>query len=272
MTSYLTMFDSAFDSTFPRGGQAYAAYLDGQVGSQPNFSWIVAEFPNAFHLSITLSAQVDGDCLDVEFGAAGVQDIPGWHQRQRARGVARPAIYANASTIQSGVVPLVKSGQIPRAEVRLWSGHYAGEHICGPSTCGAVSLDMDGTQWTPNAYGRSLDQSLLLPGFFTAPHPAPAPAPSPVTSWQEAIMNQLPVLGEGAVDEPGHVFFVHRLQALTACYGQITGLAEAAALKVDGSFGPATKAAVIASQQHAGIATDGIVGSVTWSVLLTGAP
>jgi prepilin-type processing-associated H-X9-DG protein len=30
------MYDSASNDQFPQGGQAYAAYVDGHVGSQPN--------------------------------------------------------------------------------------------------------------------------------------------------------------------------------------------------------------------------------------------
>jgi hypothetical protein len=38
-------------------------------------------------------------------------------------------------------------------------------------------------------------------------------------------------------------------------------------LKVDGIFGPATRAAVVAFQRQAGIAPDGIVGPLTWAAL-----
>ena len=79
----LVMFDSAEDTEFPRGAQAYAGYVDGQIASQPNYSWIVAEFPNAHHLSITLSAGEDADCLDIENGAATPGQAAGWWQRQR---------------------------------------------------------------------------------------------------------------------------------------------------------------------------------------------
>lgn len=265
----IIMFDSADDAQFPRGAQAYAAYVDGQVASQPNWSWVVAEFPNAYHLSITLNASEDADALDIENGAATPAQAAGWWQRQRNRGLERPCLYASASTMQASIVPLVRAGTIARPLVRLWSAHYAGQHICSPSSCGAVSIAMDGTQWTDMAWGRNLDESLLAADFFGTP-PPPKPAPSPVLAWQETMMNKLPTLSEAAEDHAGQVFYVHRAQALVHLYGQITGLADANSQAVTGDYDAATAACVRAVQGHAGITPDGIVGPQTWSVLITG--
>ena len=83
-------------------------------------------------------------------------------------------------------------------------------------------------------------------------------------------MNKLPVLSEGDADKAGEVFFVHRAQALTRVYGQITGLADAAGQETTGVFDGATKTAVQQVQASRGLATDGIVGKMTWNVLITG--
>jgi hypothetical protein len=70
--------------------------------------------------------------------------------------------------MQGSVLPVLSQAKIARSSVRLWSAHYGlGEHICGPSSCGALSTEADGTQWTSSALGRVLDESELLATFFT---------------------------------------------------------------------------------------------------------
>ena len=82
MSGNITCYDTILNSQFPGGAQAYAAYVDGGVGDQPNYDWIVAAFPGAQHLSIALNPAHDADALDIENGAAAPEDFPGWHARQ----------------------------------------------------------------------------------------------------------------------------------------------------------------------------------------------
>ena len=162
------MYDTIYNNQFPAGAQAYAAYVDGAIGDQPNYAYIVNTFPKAEHLSITLSSSVNADALDVEAGAATPDEIPAWCTRQRSRGIQRPCVYANASTMQGSVLPVLSANKIARSSVRLWTAHYGlGQHICGPSSCGALSTGADGTQWTSSALGLVLDESELLATFFT---------------------------------------------------------------------------------------------------------
>jgi hypothetical protein len=162
------MYDTIFNNQFPAGAQAYAAYVDGGLGNQPNYAYIVNTFPKAEHLSIALFSSNNADALDVEAGAATPGEIPAWCTRQRQRGIQRPCIYANASTMQGSVLPVLSQAKIARSTVRLWTAHYGvGEHICGPSSCGALSIEADGTQWTSSALGLVLDQSELQSNFFT---------------------------------------------------------------------------------------------------------
>jgi hypothetical protein len=164
----ITMYDTIYNNQFPAGAQAYAAYVDGGLGNQPNYAFIVNTFPKAEHLSIALFSGNNADALDVEAGAATPGEIPAWCTRQRQRGIQRPCIYANASTMQGSVLPVLSQAKIARSTVRLWTAHYGlGEHICGPSSCGALSIEADGTQWTSSALGRVLDQSELQASFFT---------------------------------------------------------------------------------------------------------
>ena len=161
------MYDTVENSQFPAGAQAYAAYVDGGIGDQPNYNYIVSTFPNAYHLSIALFASDNADALDVEPGAASPSDVPGWYSRQKQSGSYRPCIYASVSTMASNVLSVLSQAKIPLSQVRLWSAHYGvGQHICGPASCGLISVEMDGTQWTNNALGRNLDESLLQGNFF----------------------------------------------------------------------------------------------------------
>ena len=181
------MYDTALNDQFPAGAAAYAGYVDGGVGDQPNYAYVVSTFPKAQHLSIALFADNNADALDVEPGASAPADIPGWFARQVARGVQRPVIYASASTMNDSVLSVLSQGGIARARTRLWSAHYGlGEHICGPRSCGALSVDADGTQWTSSARGLVLDQSLLLENFF-----APATTREPNATEGELQSGQL---------------------------------------------------------------------------------
>jgi hypothetical protein len=166
------MYDTILNDQFPPGGAAYAAYVDGNIGNQPNYAYIVAAFPKAQHLSVALFASNNADTLDVEPGASSPTDVPAWYAAQRKRGIQRPCVYASASAMNDEILPILSQAGIARSTVRLWTAHYeVGEHICGPDSCRALSLNADGTQWTPNAVingvALDLDQSLLLENFFT---------------------------------------------------------------------------------------------------------
>ena len=105
------MYDTIYNNQFPAGAQAYAAYVDGGLGNQPNYAYIVNTFPKAEHLSIALFSSNNADALDVEAGAATPGEIPAWCTRQRQRGIQRPCIYANASTMQGSVLPVLSAGE-----------------------------------------------------------------------------------------------------------------------------------------------------------------
>ncbi|HTU05942.1 MAG TPA: hypothetical protein VMG13_10360, partial [Trebonia sp.] len=90
--STITMYDTIYNDQFPSGAQAYAGYVDGAIGDQPNYAYIVSTFPKASHLSISLDGSVNADALDVEQYAAVPSDVPGWYTRQKQRGIQRPCV------------------------------------------------------------------------------------------------------------------------------------------------------------------------------------
>ena len=245
----LAMYDSVSLDQIPADPQAVAAYADGRFA---NSAEAAARFPGARILTIAVSAAHDADCLDIEQGDATPGQAAAWCARQRARGVARPCLYASASVMQHEVIPALRAAGVPLAAVRLWSAHYThSPHICGPSSCGLMSAGADGTQFTDRALGRNLDESLLDGDFFGTPAPGPVPA------WQEAVMQALPVLRQGAAGSD-----VRTMQALCTARGHATA--------IDGAFGNSTRLAAEGCQRSAGITMDGIVGPVTWAYLITG--
>lgn len=159
----LTMFDSIDVSQLPAGsGYAYAGYVDGHW---PTYSAVKAKFPNAHVLSITVFGN-NASCADVEAGDMTNASVYDWFKRQVANKVFRPVVYTSVSNMNPMVATMTANG-FARSSYRLWSAHYgAGMHICGPATCRLTSTACDGTQWTDNALGRNLDQSVLNDNFF----------------------------------------------------------------------------------------------------------
>ena len=254
------LYDSIDLNQIPADAPAVAGYCGG---AWPTFSSLAARFPNAQRLSIAVTSAHDADALDVEPGDATVADAPNWVVRQHTRGLTRPCLYASASVMSDLLATLNRAG-IPRTSVRLWSAHYTGSaHICAPTGCGQVPTPMDATQWTSSAFNRNLDQSLIADDFFTGSAAAP--------SWQEAVMNALPTLQQGARDVTGQPLTVHRVQVLVAGIGAWNQLGAVTQVTADGAFGPSTAAGVKKVQQFFGLTQDSTVGPATWKALVTGA-
>ncbi|HEY2278003.1 MAG TPA: hypothetical protein VGI00_06585 [Streptosporangiaceae bacterium] len=161
------MFDAVDIDQIPGDASVVAGYINGNFVT---FGQLSGMFPNARHLSIAVTAEANADALDVEPGDATAGQMPAWFRRQKARGVARPVIYASVSCMTTGILPVLKQAGIARSDVRLWSAHYTdAEHLCGPGSCGEMPVQADATQWTKHALGRNLDQSVLAGNFFGAP-------------------------------------------------------------------------------------------------------
>lgn len=119
-----------------------------------------------------------------------------------------------------------------------WGAEWTGrEHIAQGDA---------GTQWVDDG---KYDLDIFKPGL-------PFWDTGKTSTWEESIMQQLPQLEQGATSRA-----VRIAQSLCVAYGHVVA--------VDGTFGPATLAAVKLVQADARIAVDGIVGPATWTALLT---
>jgi hypothetical protein len=164
----LVMQDSVTVANLTPGADAYLGYVDGLF---ENYAAVVARFPGKPVLSMAVFADADALGCDREPGGLDAGQVPGWVQRQQARGIDRPVVYASALNIPPILAALGTAG-LRRDDVRLLSAHYgAGKHICGPDTCGLAGVPAcDGTQWTDSAAGTNgalIDESILNDDFFT---------------------------------------------------------------------------------------------------------
>lgn len=99
-----------------------------------------------------------------------------------------------------------------------------------------------------SVYHGTIDQ---LAAYTYGGKPVP---PSPL-DWQEAMMQQLPVLREGATGAD-----VRTVQGLLVARGRTVA--------VDGVFGQATASAIRSLQASRKLATDATVGPLTWAALV----
>jgi hypothetical protein len=256
------MFDAIDDSLYPPAGPGvcFAGYVDGSLGDQPDYQWLARNRPSSPILSIALNPDNDAECLDIENGAATPESAAGWHARQKARGAFRPCLYADVSDMETDVVPVITAAGVDRASVRLWTAHYgAGEHICGPKTCGRLSIDADGTQWTDSAAGLNLDQSLLLADFFGDPKPDPA------KSWEDKLVTTIPVISLGSDNRQA----VRNWQGILIAHGYDLGDSGPKRDGVDGNWAGLTQARTLDFQKAEGLKEDGKVGPLTWGAGLS---
>lgn len=160
------MFDSISLETVPNDAPAVAGYT---AGYWPTYAPFVARFPKLAKqgriVSIAIQAGYDADALDIEHGDATPDQAPGWVERQLARGLKRPILYSSLSDMPAVLTALANHG-IHRSEVRVWTAHLNGEHLCTPACGMGFNTTADATQWTFTAMGRNLDRSLTNDQFF----------------------------------------------------------------------------------------------------------
>lgn len=89
------MFDGVTAATVPVGSWAVAGYVNGEW---PSYDALVAEFPSAVHLTVSVNATGRAKILDVENGDASPAEAPRWVLDQRAAGDPYPVVYMNQAT------------------------------------------------------------------------------------------------------------------------------------------------------------------------------
>lgn len=109
------------------------------------------------------------------------------------------------------------------------------------ASCGAVSIAVDGCQWTDRSFGRDLDESLLLADFFGTAKPAPAKSKAaPVTTVPIEIVNDS-VLIHAAVGGQPVSFILDTGDAIGPVFTQADaarlGLVQGAPFGVEGAGG-----------------------------------
>ena len=158
-----TMYDSVTVAELPARAAAVAGYVNGRW---PTFPDLARTHPHARRLPITITAQADARCLDIENGDATISQAPAWVRRQRGRGLKRPCLYIELSQAAALLATLERAG-IPRRTIDLWTAHYTGRpHRCGPGCGYGLTTRADATQWTNRAHGRNLDASRCRPRFL----------------------------------------------------------------------------------------------------------
>lgn len=161
------MFDSVTVSEIPANAEAVAGYVNGRWVTFPE---LVKRYPHAQKISISVTAQDNARCLDVEPQDATNAQAADWVRRQWDRGVKRPILYTSVSNWKPLAETLGSAGIKHRPwgkSYRRWSAHYTFKaHRCGRS-CGMPGWSKAGaTQWTDKALGRNLDESLCGRSFF----------------------------------------------------------------------------------------------------------
>lgn len=157
------MLDSVDVDQIPTDAEAAAGYVNGAFA---NYSQIVLRTPHAHHLSISVRASGDAECLDVETGDATPSEAPAWVRRRLARGVHTPVIYANASTMPAVRAALNGAG-LHRSDYSLWVADFDGIAV--------VPAGFDAKQYEEHKANPHADFSICLEEFFGAAHPAYAP-------------------------------------------------------------------------------------------------
>lgn len=159
--SDLLMLDSIEVSQFK--GLKFDA-LAGYVppSSWPDYQLECIDYPALAKIhrieSITPSAFDDASIIDCENGDATPPEVPAWVDRQLARGVWRPGVYASLSAWDGGLLPALAHYD---AKIRRWVADWTFSFAFSVSWA-------DAQQYTDRYAGRNIDGSICKDTFFPA--------------------------------------------------------------------------------------------------------
>lgn len=162
--SDLTFYDAVTAGAVPAGADAVAGYVDGRFRSLPALR---LAHPGVLWLSICVGVASQAMVLDVEGGDATPEAAAEWIGEMHARGVQRPCIYCSLSTVPA-LEAVLRSHQLARNRIRLWTAHWTGRaHICS-SACGVPMEEAAGATQYLNDSRRGFDVSLTSREWFKA--------------------------------------------------------------------------------------------------------
>lgn len=116
------MYDSVSIGNIPKWAQIVAAYVDGHY---KNFDQAVKQFPNAYHVSITVFGQPGARVCDTEPGDLTPTQAAAWAKNEIANG-RRPTIYTNLYEHPQVVNALAARGLQFGRDVDWWAAGYTG--------------------------------------------------------------------------------------------------------------------------------------------------
>lgn len=265
------MYGDAHDDQAWYGGQRRALLHQGGVRFLGIYQYLVAGQDVAAQARAFVS--LVGKLQPGELPICDLEEGSGnqWPRWETWKGIVGDALGVSP-WLYSGLAFSASHGLIPEWVAAYGQGEPSVPHLMWQFT-GTYDVPGIGTCDCSLFHG-TIDHlaAYAYGGKPAPPAPKPEPVPSPVPAWQEALMNALPALSAGAVDEAGHVFYVHRIQALARVVGAAKGVADAASLTIDGDFGPMTAQALRGIQAAFGIPVTGDADRDTWGVLVTGAP
>jgi peptidoglycan hydrolase-like protein with peptidoglycan-binding domain len=182
------MYDSTSVAALPAGAFAYAVYLDGAYA---NLAAARARFGDSQLLvTITPDGAEGATYIDIEPGNVLAPAAATFIKNGGTGFYASPGAAAGYSV--QNCIDACSAAGIPRTAYRVWSAHWIGRHICGPSTCGYPQAD--GTQFVSTA---GWDESAVVnPVFFQLPSP-PAPVPQEWTGDGRSSLAQAAALAPG---------------------------------------------------------------------------